>query len=73
MYLFLERDRQRIPSRLDTVSTETDMVLDPMNHEIMTWAEIKSQVLNQLNYPDSPIILMILNGFYYSVLFLSNG
>ena len=31
---------ERIPSRLHTVST------DPTNHEIMTWSEIKSQMLN---------------------------
>ena len=36
-----ERDRdkeriERIPSRLCTVSTEPDVGLEPMNHEIMT-------------------------------------
>ena len=41
-----ERGRERIPSRLCTVSTETDVGFDPTNCEIMTWAKIKSQMLN---------------------------
>ena len=32
-------------------STEADVRLDPKNSEIMTRAEIKSQMLNQLSYP----------------------
>ena len=45
IYLFLrerkrdggaERGRERIPSRLCTASTEPDVELDPMTHEIMT-------------------------------------
>ena len=31
-----ERGRERIPSRLHTVSTEPDVGLDLTNHEIMT-------------------------------------
>ena len=31
-----ERRRERIPSRLHTVSAESNVGLDPMNHEIMT-------------------------------------
>ena len=31
-----ERQRERIPGRLHTVSTEPNMGLDPQNHEIMT-------------------------------------
>ena len=31
--------RERIPSRLCTVSTEPDAGLEPMNHEIVTTAE----------------------------------
>ena len=36
-----ERDkkRERIPSRLYTVSTESDSGPEPMNHETMIWAE----------------------------------
>ena len=37
-----ERERERIPSRLHTGSTEPDMGLEPTNCEIMT----KSQMLN---------------------------
>ena len=31
-----DRDTERIPSRLHTVSTETDVGLELTNHEIMT-------------------------------------
>ena len=31
-----ERERERIPSRLSIVSTEPDVGLEHMNHEIMT-------------------------------------
>ena len=31
-----EREGERIPSRLHTVSAELDMGLEPTNHEIMT-------------------------------------
>ena len=34
--------RDRIPSRLCTVSMEPDVGLKPMNHEIMTHAKTKS-------------------------------
>ena len=43
--------RQRIPSRLHTVSAEPDVGLNPMNSEFMTWAEIKSGTLNWLSHP----------------------
>ena len=36
-----ERGRERIPSRLQAVSTEPDVGLEPTNCEIMTRAEIK--------------------------------
>ena len=38
--------RERIPSRLHTVSTEPDTGLDLMNCEIMICAQIKSQRLS---------------------------
>ena len=41
-----ERGRERIPNRLCSVSVEPDMGLGPMNHEVMTWAEIRSLSLN---------------------------
>ena len=34
--------------------------LKPMNHEIVTWAEIKSQVLNWLSHPGVPISLRVI-------------
>ena len=49
-----ERERERIPSRLPVVSTEPDTGLDAMNHEIMTYTEIKSLMLNRLNHPGTP-------------------
>ena len=39
-----ERVRERIPIR--AVSTEPDMGLKPTNREMVTCAEIRSQVLN---------------------------
>ena len=47
-------ERERIPSRLWDVSTELNVGLELTNHEIMTWAEIKSQRLNQLSHPGTP-------------------
>ena len=42
-----KRGRERIPSRLRTVSTGLDLT----NHEIMTSAKVKSQMLNGLSHP----------------------
>ena len=46
-----QRERERIPSRLLTVSTEPNTGLYPMISEIMTWVEIKSQAPNWLSHP----------------------
>ena len=51
-----KRDRDRIPSRLCTVSTEPDVELELTNREIMTSAEIKSQMLNRLSHPGAPTL-----------------
>ena len=48
-----KRGRQRIPSRLRTVSTEPDAGLDSRNREVVTGAEIKSRRLNQLSHPSA--------------------
>ena len=40
------RGKQRIPNRLCAVIVDPGAGLDPMNHEIMTLAEITSQLLN---------------------------
>ena len=48
------RGRESISSRLHAVSTEPHMGLKLMNYEIMTWAEIKGLLLNQLNHPGAP-------------------
>ena len=45
------REKERIPSRLHTTSTEPDARLELVNCEIMTWAKIYSQMLNQLSHP----------------------
>ena len=52
--MFIYFEKEKIPSRLLTDSTEPNMGIDLRNHEIMTWAEIKSQTPNQLNHPGSP-------------------
>ena len=41
-----EREGEKIPSRLCAVSAEPDAGLKLTNPEIMTWAEIKSQMLD---------------------------
>ena len=56
-----ERDREteRIPSRLDTVSWKpvAGLRLELRNCKIMTQAEIKSRTLNQLSHPRAPPFL----------------
>ena len=58
VYVFISREREwekeRIPSRLHTVSPEPDVGLELMNHEIMTRAETKSWTLNQLSHSGAP-------------------
>ena len=54
-----ERGGERIPSRLHTVSTEPKAGLELMNHEIMTWAEIQSWLLNWLSHPGAPIHFLL--------------
>ena len=49
-----ERRRERIPSRLRTISAEPDVQLEFTNCEIMTRAEVKSRRLNQLRHPGAP-------------------
>ena len=62
IYLFWERERERtseegqkererIPGRLHTATTEPSVGLELTNHEIMTWDEIKSRSLNWLSHP----------------------
>ena len=43
----------------DSVSTEPDAGFDLPNREIMTWAEIKSQTLNQLSQPGTPVSMIL--------------
>ena len=49
-----ERWRERIPSELLAVSTETEVELDVTNCEIMTRAKIRSWMLNLLSHPGTP-------------------
>ena len=46
-----EGDRE---SEAGSALSALHMGLDPINSEIMTWAESKSGTLNQMNHPDSP-------------------
>ena len=48
-------------SRVWAVVTEPDVGLEPTNREILTWAEIKSRMLNCLSHPGAPRVLF-LNG-----------
>ena len=58
-------ERETIPSRLCTVSTEPHMGLDPMNYEIMTWAEIKTLKLKQLSHPGAPLPYNVYSSGYW--------
>ena len=46
-----ENSRQRIWSRLPAISTKPNTGLESRNCEIVTWAEIKSWMLNRLSQP----------------------
>ena len=48
-----ESGKEKIPSRLHAVSTEPNVGLDLTNREIMTWAKIKSRMLNRLSHPSA--------------------
>ena len=52
------KGRERIPSRLCSVSTEPDAGLELTNREIMTLVEIKSQMLNWLSLPDARTVVL---------------
>ena len=45
-----KRGAQRIPSRLQRCQCRAQNRLEPMNHEIMTWANIKNRMLNRLSH-----------------------
>ena len=57
-----QRARMSIPSRLWTVSTEPNTGLQPTNREIMTWVEIKNQLLNWLSHPGTPPLNFVAHG-----------
>ena len=49
-----ESKRERESQAGSTVSTKLNEGLNPTNCGIMTWAETKSQLLNQLSHPGTP-------------------
>ena len=51
--------RQRITIRLHADRAEPNVGLKLTNREIMTSAEIKSRMLNQLSHPDAPGICIL--------------
>ena len=55
---YRERGRERIPGTLRVVSAEPHSGFNLMNQEIVTWADIKSQTLNQLSHPGPLRILL---------------
>ena len=48
-----EREEEK-ESQAGTDRAQPNVGLDPRNQEIMTWAKIKSQTLNQLIHPGAP-------------------
>ena len=68
IYSFWERERKRVSGvgeeregerESQGGSTEPDAGLNPMNQEITTWAEIKSQTLNRMSHPGAPLHMFI--------------
>ena len=55
-----DRGRERIPSRLRTVSAEPNAGLRPTNPELMTRARVKGGTLNRLSHPGAPSLLVSL-------------
>ena len=49
-----EGDRESQAGFMLSVQAEPDMGLDPMNCEIMTWAEMEGLTLNWLSHPGAP-------------------
>ena len=63
-----ERGKERIPRRLHAVGSEPDVGLDPTNREIVTGAQIRSQMLNRLSHPGALrncIFHIMLRSLYY--------
>ena len=54
-----EKGRKGIPSRFHTVSAQSNIGLELTNCEIMTWAKVKSKMLNWLSHPGAPGIVFI--------------
>ena len=54
-----EAQRERETDRLRTVSTEPDAGLSLTNHEMVTWAEVKSLTLNRLSHPGAPTLSLL--------------
>ena len=63
-----ERGRERIPGRIGAVSTEPNMGLSLKNHEIVTGAKTKNQMLKRLSHPGVPRFIenteQIIQNFY---------
>ena len=55
------RGGERLPRRLHAVSTEPKVGLEFMKYEIMTWAQTKSQALNQLSHAGTPLFLSFIS------------
>ena len=54
-----ERERERIPSRLCTVSMDPDVELEVINRETMTWAKVE----HLTESPRCPNIFRLLKNF----------
>ena len=71
-----ERGGERIPSRLYAVCAKPHVGLNLMHCEIMTWIEIKSQLLNWLSQPGTPTFAFFWNEYQerrnYFISFLVN-
>ena len=54
-FIYFESGKDREGERESQAGSEPYVGLERMNREIMTWGEIKSQMLNQRNHPGAPL------------------
>ena len=73
LFIYFERDRDRVSGGgtergkgriLSTASAEPD-ASNSQNHEIMTWVETRSRMLDWLSPPGAPVTIMLIILFHF--------
>ena len=55
----MEEEHRGKKRESQTDNTDPDGGVELINHEIMIWAETKSQMLNQLSHPGAPVLFSV--------------